>query len=305
MLSILNYLKRPEYVFRPRQVLHRLSRIGKDIPATATVSLPWGLSVKVRTSEHIGSDIFYFGIFDRIVPETIYRLIDPGEIAVDAGANIGQNSSLMAWKTGPQGKAIVFEPHPEIFEELKFNASLWSEKGQQNIQLENIALGENNGEAWLVDGSEFHHNRGSASLAMEAPDAAHGGKYKVAIRALDDFIPSPAKVGVCKIDVEGQELAVLKGATRALERRAIRDIIFEDFHPKPSAVTEFLKQNGFTIFELHEAWYKPSLAPMPENTAASNPGFTFNYLATLDPQRAIKRFHPGGWRCLTCGALFP
>jgi FkbM family methyltransferase len=297
--SVFNYLKRPEYIFRPRQVLYRFRRLGKEIPPVVTISLPWGLSVKVRTTEHIGSDIFHYGIFDRIVPEAIYRLADVGELAVEAGANIGQNCSLMLSKVGSTGRVIAFEPHPEIFQELKFNASLWSEKGKRNIQLENVALGETNGEAWLVDGSEFHHNRGSASLRGDAPETVQGRKYKVAVRTLDGFIPAPVKVGVCKIDVEGHELSVLKGAEQALSRRAIRDIIFEDFAPPPSPTMELLRKHQFTIFRLTASWWKPDLQEVTSETDRP-PGFSYNYLATLDPQRAKDRFRPGAWSCLTC-----
>ena len=298
IFNVFNYLKRPEYVFRPSQVLNRLRRIGKETPPTATITLPWGLAIKLRTNENVGSDIFYFGIFDRVVPESIYRLTDEGELAVEAGANIGQNCSLMAFKTGLGGRVIAFEPHPEIFQELKFNASLWPEEMKRNIQLENCALGETTSEAWLVNGAEFDHNRGSASLCNGQPETGQGGKYKVPVRRLDEFLTPPMTVGVCKIDVEGHELSVLKGAEQTLSRRAIRDIIFEDFNPKPSAVTEFLTRNGFTIFELHEGWLKPSLAPMNLENVSRDRKFSCNYLATLDAARAIKRFRTPGWRCL-------
>jgi len=279
-------------------VLSRLRRIGKEKPPTASVTLPWGLTVKVRTNENVGSDIFHYGIFDPIVPETIYRLAEEGEVAVEVGANIGQNCSLMAFKSGPRGRVIVFEPHPEIFQELKFNASLWPDKTKRTIQLEDCALGETTGEAWLVDGAEFDHNRGSASLCDGEPKTGQGGKYKVPVRRLDEFLTTPMAVGVCKIDVEGHELSVLKGAEQALSRRAIRDIIFEDFNPKPSAVTEFLTRNGFTIFELHETWIKPSLTPMNLENVSCARSFSSNYLATLDAARAIKHFRSPGWRCL-------
>ena len=162
--SVFKYVKRPEYVFRPRQVLNRLRRMGKDVPPTARVNLPWGAAIDVHPSDNVGSDIFYFGIFDRIVPEAIYRLADSGELLVEAGANIGQNCSLMVFKAGASGKVIAFEPHPEIFPELKSNASLWPEKIRRNLQLENVALGDSTGEALLTDGSYFGHNRGTASL---------------------------------------------------------------------------------------------------------------------------------------------
>lgn len=279
-------------------MLNRLRRMGKEKPPTATVTLPWGLMVKVRTNENVGCDIFHYGIFDRIVPETIYRLADEGETTVEAGANIGQNSSLLALKTGPRGRAVVFEPHPEIFEELKFNSSQWPEEARHSVQLENCALGETSGEAWLVNGAEFDRNRGSASLSNGEPASGEGRRFKVRVRRLDEFLPAPMTVGVCKIDVEGHELSVLKGAEQALARRAIRDIIFEDFNPKPSPVTKFLDRHGFTIFELHETWLRPHLVPMSSGQASRVGGFSSNYVATLDPARAIKRFRSPGWRCL-------
>jgi FkbM family methyltransferase len=266
------------------------------LPSVARVTLPWGATVKVFPRENVGCDIYHFGIFDYIVPESIYRLADKGELAVEAGANIGQNCSLLAYKTGPGGRVIAFEPHPEIFEELKGNAALWSEQIRKNLQLENVALGETTGEAWLTEGSDFQSNRGAASISNGS--STPGRKHKVSVRRLDDYIPASVQVGVCKIDVEGHELSVLKGAQRALERRAIRDIIFEDFNPKPSPVTEFLTQHGFTLFELHELWLRPRMVAMNSENGRTKGTFSSNYLATLDSKRAEKRFRAPGWRCL-------
>jgi FkbM family methyltransferase len=295
-MNVLNFLKRPEYVFRPRQAFNRLKRGGKGPPATAQVTLPWGATVQVCPKENVGGDIFYYGIFDRIVPETIYRLTDEGELALEAGSNIGQNCSLMAYRTGRNGHVIAFEPHPEIFEELKFNWEHWPEQIRKNVQLEKVALGETTGEAWLAESSEFETNRGSASITAES--AAPGRKHRISVRKLDEYMPASARVGVFKIDVEGHELAVLKGAQQSLERRAVRDIIFEDFNPKPSPVTEFLSRNGFTLFELHESWFRPRLALLNSGTASGSAHFSSNYLATLNPERALQRFRSPGWRCL-------
>lgn len=298
-MNVFNYLKRPEYVFRPRQVLNRISRIGKPTPSTARVTLPWGATVEVRPSDSVGSEIFYFGIFDRIVPEAIYRLSEAGELTIEAGANIGQNTSLLAYKSGPKGKLIAFEPHPEIFRELKSNAELWSKQFGQNVQLENVALGETNGEAWLNDGEYFHQNRGTASLAQQTDGPVSNRRHRVEVRQLDDYLSGSMKVGVCKIDVEGFELSVLRGAEKALARGAIRDILFEDFSPKPSAVVQLLQKHRFTIFQLTATWWKPHLIEL--GSPGTPPGdFADNFLATLDPERAKARFRAGGWRCLMC-----
>ena len=294
ILSIFNYLKRPEYVFMPRQVLRRLSRLGKNVPPKANIALPWGGMITVHTHDNVGREIYFYGIFDKIVPETIWRLLDKHETALEIGANLGQNSLLMAARTGQGGRVLAFEPHPEIFLELKANHERSQNAHCAPVQLERVALGQTNGEAVLVELEEFDYNRGSA--AVRTPEEGKGG-IKVPMRRLDDFLPPPQRAGVCKIDVEGHELDVLKGASDILQRRAIRDIIFEDFNPKPSPVTDLLEQNGFKIFELHDTWLKPRLYPMRKN-AAPTPYFSFNYLATLDAERAEQRFHTIGWRCL-------
>jgi len=225
--------------------------------------------------------------------------MEPGEITIDIGANIGQNTSALAFESGRDGKVIAFEPHPEIFKELETNVRLWPENFQRNVQLENVALGEADEEAWLADGPEFQNNRGSASLSTGGLETIQGGKHRVSVRRLDEYLTPPMTVGVCKIDVEGHEFGVLKGAINALNRRAIRDVIFEDFNPKPSRVTDFLSQHGFSFFELHETWLKPRLMPMELGRIATRlEGFAYNYLATLDPERAQKRFQSGGWQCL-------
>ena len=122
---------------------------------------------------------------------------------------------------------------------------------------------------------------------------------------LDDYIPEPTKVGLCKIDVEGYELAVLQGARRALEQRRIRDIVFEDFATQPSAISRLLQECGYSVFYLKTGWAKPMLVPLSDEkfksltqTGRRIGSFAYNYLATLDPQRAAERFRPTGWRCL-------
>src|SRR5262245_24373041 len=102
MLNPIQFFTKPEYLLRPPQVWRRFHRVWRPRQEVETVRLPWGARVKVRTGENIGADIYYYGIFDKIVPEAIARLLDKGESAVEVGANIGQNCSLMALKVGGQ-----------------------------------------------------------------------------------------------------------------------------------------------------------------------------------------------------------
>ena len=109
----------PQYLFRPRQILVRLKQaVAGPPPESAQVRLPWGDLITIRPRETIGALIWYYGVFDLVVTEAICRLLDPSEVALDIGANIGQMSSLMRYRTGRLGKVVSVEPHPELFAEL-------------------------------------------------------------------------------------------------------------------------------------------------------------------------------------------
>jgi FkbM family methyltransferase len=280
----------PEYVLRPRQVMHRIGRIEKATPETVTIQLPWGLKVTVDTRENVGAEIYYHGIFDKIVPEAIWRLADPGESAVDVGANIGQNTSVMAHRVGIKGEVHAFEPHPVTYPRLAANRQLWPQTIQNTITLHHCALGPEKTTAYIK--TDCGYLSGSAVQA-----SATAGSFPIDVERFDDALPANSSIGVCKIDVEGHELGVLQGATETLRRRGIRDIIFEDFEPQPSPVTRLLTNSGFTVFELHEGWLKPSLQPIGTTNGASS-DFSYNYLATLAPDRALARFKSPGWHCL-------
>jgi FkbM family methyltransferase len=287
VVNIVNYLKRPEYIWRPRQVIRRFLRIGKKPSHIEDIGLPWGAEIRVQTDENVGADIYYYGVFDPIVPETIWRLLDSGETAIDVGANIGQNTSAMAVRAASAGHVIAFEPHPLTFEQLQRNVENWRNNNYAPIQLQNLALGVEEGEASL----QVTGYLSGASLDRE------GSGVKVPVRRLDSFIVGEKAVGLCKIDVEGHELSVMKGAQNSFSRKLVRDVIFEDFKPMPSAVVGFLRDYGFETFQLISGRLRPSLRPISEMRKDGD-GFSYNYLATLAPSRAVARFRSFGWKCL-------
>ena len=110
---MLRSLARPEYLFRPRQIWRRLRHPwGFHLPPRAEVTLPWGWPLCIRTHETIGRLIWTFGVFDLPVTEVLWRLTGPGDIAVDAGANIGCMTCVLATRVGPTGRVLSFEPFP-------------------------------------------------------------------------------------------------------------------------------------------------------------------------------------------------
>lgn len=95
-MKLAERINKPEYLYRPRQALQRIAQTLRPQPKTFQAVLPWGLRMWVRPSEDLGSALWRFGIYDLPLSETIWRLLDPGETAIDVGANIGYVTGLMA-----------------------------------------------------------------------------------------------------------------------------------------------------------------------------------------------------------------
>lgn len=294
-------LNKPYFLFRPTQVARRLNlevrrrrQGGRDLEIGR---LPWGLPLAYRREEQIGLCIARRGIFDLTVSEVLYRLTDPGALALDVGANVGHMTSLLAARTGQFGRVVAFEPHPAIRACLEENVRRWDALGAGPVEVRHEALSRLSGEGTLHLEPAFDWNQGSASLRNDAMGRVV--KIPVETRRLDDIFDT-ATVDVMKVDVEGHEREVLLGAENLLGDGRIRDIIFEDFETPPTAVARLLEGYGYAVFSLDQAFHGPVVRPGFVQ-AAQDSGDDPSYLATLDAKRALSRLKPRGWAALGRG----
>ena len=292
---------RPEYFFRPTQIARRLGlRMSKSDQDTIDIILPWGLPIRCRFGDVIGSSIARTGIYDLSVTELIWRLLDPGESAIDAGANIGYMTSIMAARVGRNGRVFSFEPHPEIFPELSHNVSLWKDNSRIGpIETRRVALSDRAGTAMLSVPPEFASNRGTCSLE-KASDNEQG--HLVDTKCLDNEIPSGTKTGLMKVDVEGHELPLLKGGGSLFRDHRIRDVVFEAHDGPSSPVVKFLQSHGYALFRLTRRFLGPAIEAVGNaNRSKESPCLGYDapsYLATLDAGRAASRLRSRGWQAL-------
>ena len=291
MPTLLDYLNKPEYAFRPSQAARRLWRAVAPAPESAVVRLPWRLGLRIATRDDIGRAIWTTGIYDLAVSEALWRLVEPGDTVVDGGANIGHMTSLMARRAGPTGVVWAFEPHPGVFEELAANADGWRREGAvARLELRCAGLSDREGEATLVEGAEFSTNRGTARLA----DGGAGG-WRVPLARLDATLGA-TRPGLLKLDVEGHEAAALRGARRLLAAHAIRDVVYEEHDGVVEGATDQLRGHGYAVYRILKSFRGPVLAA-PERSAA-DPWTPPSLLATTDAPRAAARFRRRGWACL-------
>lgn len=270
-MSLSARLLKPEYVYRPGQILRRLR------PPSGVVTLPWGLPIACDPAEEIGRAIHTLGVYDLPVTEALWRLTDPGDVAVDAGANIGYMTAVLAARAA---RVVSFEPHPAVFEELEANASRWG----GSVEIHRCALTDSEGTVRLSEGEGFGENRGTARVA-------EAGGVEVAARRLDSVV---GHADVLKLDVEGHELPALRGAGSLVGR--VRDIVFEEHGAPPTPVTEYLSARGYRLFAVGQTLFRPTLLA-PERRAARD-WLPQSFVATLDAGRALSRFKPSGWLSL-------
>jgi len=297
-MSLLRRLNRPEYLFRPRSVVKRLRQGGRhswDSNSTIRVSLPWSQQITVFGDE-IGHTIIASGIFDLCVTETIFRLLDGGDRAVDVGANVGYLTNLMAQRVGPSGTVTAFEPHPTVFLVLERNVRRWDrDRGIAGVDARRIALSSARGTGRLRSHGPEESQLGLSYLAA-ARDVDDASGFTVELAKLDDLFRDD-EVQLIKIDVEGHEHSVLRGGESMLGGGRVRDIVFEEHAIYPAPSMTFLEQHGMTLFTLRQSVLGLDVHPVEEGPAPPVwPGP--NYLATLDPERALTRLSPRGWQCL-------
>jgi FkbM family methyltransferase len=164
-----------------------------------------------KTCEYIGGVLILGGMYS--IPECH---VEAGDIVFDVGAYFGFFSYHAVQKGGKE--VYAFEPNPYVFEILKKNAEMWSDK----IKPYQLALSDRNGEADLFISKELGvdstilENRENSLLKFKK----YNKKVKVKTMTLDSFVKeyNVERVDFIRIDAEGSERDIIKGAKETIKK---------------------------------------------------------------------------------------
>lgn len=189
-----------------------------DDEVLAEVRLPGGGAVVARLdlADEFSRNWYYWGYerYEPAVVRLLTRLAPERRVILEAGANVGYYTLLMAAAQAPGGRLHAFEPRPDVHDRLAENVRL---NGWPHVRVNRMAVADRDGVATLH--LPDSGNREMASL--EAGFAASSHSVDVATTRLDTYwsVHADAPPDLIKIDVEGSEVKALRSLGRLLTDR--------------------------------------------------------------------------------------
>ncbi len=195
------------------------------------------------SSAELGSYIEIF--IDNAYDQAPGFVAGEGSVVFDIGSNIGLYTIKQAGKAGINGKVWSFEPNPLSFERLKMNLE---ENGIRNAKAIKKAVSSKTGNVkFSVDFGVT--TEGKLLHSSEAAISNKNVIIEVECITLDDFVidNNVKKIDMLKIDTEGEEFEVLKGASNIT--LPITEKIVMEYHgeERRQAVSRFLEENKFSM----------------------------------------------------------
>lgn len=173
------------------------------------VRLPGGGEIVVDFRETMCFDAVSGRALTHVEATLLTRLLRPGDVVYDLGANFGFTAVLAADRVGPSGRVEAFEPSAAALRLLRMNAA-----GHPSVRVHPVALAEARGTAEFFIAAQVN----MSSLTAPAAGVPVRASERVEVWPLDEYVreralPAPALV---KCDVEGAELKVFQGASGVL-----------------------------------------------------------------------------------------
>ena len=185
--------------------------------------------------------------YDRLTKDVIAKALEKNSNAIDVGCHKGEILDLIL-KHAPAGKHFAFEPIPDFYEALKV-------KYDGRCEVFPYALSDTPGNTTFnyVRNAPAYSGIKKRAYAVDVPDVV---ELHVQVETLDHIIPSTTKIDFIKIDVEGGEFGVLKGAKNLLTTSKPL-VIFEcglgasEFYgTKPENIFDYLYELSYRIYSL-------------------------------------------------------
>ena len=244
-----------DFAARFRKKIWQLGRHPFDVP--------WleGLNLILCPGNETCRSIFVTGRFEPNEFSLLAKVLKPGMTFVDAGANIGLYTLFAARRVGEAGCVLALEPS---FRERQILAANLERNSLKNVKLHPNALSDQTAEVELLVAAAGHS--GHNTLGAFGYNTVLDHREKVRTVPLDEIVQQEklARVDVIKMDIEGAELAALRGASRTLERHRpmilleLSDRALQHQNASSREVLALLAQRGYQTYGFSAATGLPA-----------------------------------------------
>lgn len=188
-------------------------QLGSRVLGTAaTVPFVDGTRLLVRAGMHGATGNIYVGLMEFEGMAFVAHFLREGDVFVDVGANVGVYSILAASRGA---RVLALEPVPASYERLLDNVHI--NRFQEFVDARNIGAGAEGGTL------RFSTNEDSTNHVL-ADDESCKHAVVVEVAPLDEIVQEATML---KVDVEGYEAEVLKGAGELLSKESLRAVLVE------------------------------------------------------------------------------
>jgi FkbM family methyltransferase len=259
----------PDPLFKIRQQIWSYFR-GRQVEAAVCTKWHYDLRLKLWLGNDLSKQMFIAGCDEPNEMAFVDGFLEPGMVFLDAGANEGLYTLLASARVGDSGRVYAFEPSSREFSRFSQNLSLNS---ISNVTALCAALLDKDGVQELNIAEAEH--AGQNTLGGFAYEIVSAGRERVTTRKVDSLLREyrVARLDLMKIDVEGAELWLLKGAARAL--RKLRPVLlFEvsesslrNMGSSAEELLAFIRSFRYDVYVFHAQTGKPALAKPGELTS--------------------------------------
>lgn len=268
----------PEHPKKEGLIFKATEYLGLNPPKLLPTQLWFGSLIMCLMSDSLQRRVYYFGCHERRTENILYRLITPGAVFIDVGANMGTYTLLASKRVGRTGKVVSLEPIPELFGQMA--------KSVRMNRLENVAL---------LNNAAWDHR---CMVQMTSPGKNDAGCFAVGTSGLSESMRSVSaiplddlldtlttdKVDIVKMDIEGAELPALRGAGKLLSLHRpilvleIDSALTTNFEYKPEDLQTYLRTVGYGLcYRMGEGkfYLDKGLLPAPASAPFARDNYVF------------------------------
>ena len=232
---------------------------------TSPTTLVWvdGISVRLHPKEQLSRALYVSGTYEPNTLVVLRNHLAPGDVFIDVGAHIGVVSLAAAKWVGAGGRVVSFEPSSREHRRLAANV----ERSRfANVATERLAVGDRSGTATLKVADDENSGLNTLGEAFAYAGVPEERTESVGVVTLDEYAACLPSIAAIKVDAEGAEARILRGASKILA--ASRPLVVLEVNhaalvangSSPAELEQLLGSAGYHLFEIADdtALLRPS-----------------------------------------------